>query len=233
MGNKKKDSQPDQEYIDQLKAMEPKTQEEETYMTVAEHDPALAQQLVEATKNEIEAKKARTRTYITSEIPVRPCTEDCPKRNSCKDFLFGRVVDRDLCKPELRKIKKWQKAFRDGDLEKLKDDVGTVAGGMAVQLMRLLEAVNQDGVVVESERVVAGGYKYTELVTHPALMAASKISKDLGIDLTNYLMTPKSQKENGPSVQVNIGISADEVHSRFAARFAPKEVEEVGEGDST
>lgn len=200
----------------------PTRQQSDQYATVAEHDPALAQQLVEATRNEIELKKHRARTYLASEMPVRPCTADCPHRDSCKDFQLGRVADNDLCRPELRKIKKWQKAFRTGDLDSLKDDVGTVVGGMAVQLMRCLDVVNKDGVTVL--KPTEFGY---EQMTHPALLAAAKIAKDLGIDLANFLMTPKAVKDAGPQVQVNIGVSIDQVHERFAARFAKKEPIEV------
>lgn len=190
-------------------------------VTVAgDYDEAVNKALAQAAQSQVAAKVRRTRTYLTSELPVRPCTKDCPLRGRCKDFAMGRVEDGELCKPELRQIKKWQSAFRRGELDKLKDDVGAVAGSMAVQVNRLLEAVNQDGVVVEVEKYSASGDRYVELVTHPALKEAANILKTLGIDLGSFLMTPKAQKDNGPGVQVNIGISADEVHARFAARFA-------------
>lgn len=222
----------DDEYWDELLGKDPAQAEKERYATVADHDAALGQQLVEAARNEIELKKHRARTYLSSELPVRPCTADCQHRSNCKDFQLGRVADNELCRPELRKMKKWQKAFRTGNLDELKDDVGTVAGGMAVQLMRCLDAVNKDGVVVM--KPTEFGYEH---MMHPALTAASKIAKDLGIDLTNFLMTPKAVKDAGPQVQVNIGVSIEQVHDRFAARFAKKdspiEVEaEVGEAGS-
>ncbi|MCP1306496.1 hypothetical protein [Paenibacillus tyrfis] len=208
----------DDDYINELKSQGP--EEDVLTATVADRDEALAEARIQAVQQDIAAKKAiRSKTYITSEIPVRPCTADCPHRGTCKDFISGRVEEKDLCKPELRKIKKWQVAFRKGNLEELKDDVGAVAGALAVQLVRLLEAVNTDGAVVETTKFVAG-HSYNEKMAHPALTAASKLAKDLGIDLTNFLMTPKAVKENGPQVQVNIGISQDEVHARFAARFA-------------
>lgn len=198
--------------------------QEKAYETtpVDTYDEEFKRALQEATEAQAAVKQKRIKTYLNSEIPVRPCTTSCPHRGTCKDFLNGRVADNELCKPELRQIKKWQVAFRKGDLEQLKDDVGSVAGSMAIQIGRLLEAVVHEGVVVETTKFTAGGIPYQEKMAHPALLAATKLAKDLGIDLSQFLMTPKSVKDAGPQVQVNIGISAEEVHARFAARFANK-----------
>ncbi|AUM64306.1 hypothetical protein C0R09_07040 [Brevibacillus laterosporus] len=179
--------------------------------------------MLEVAQAQVEEKKKRTRTYLSSELPVRPCTGDCPHRATCKDFVKGRVKDLEPCRPELRNIKKWQRAFRSGNLDELKDEAGAVAGSMAVQIGRLLEAVVKDGVVVESTRYTNSGIKYIEKTAHPALATATKMAKDLGIDLSQFLMTPKSAKDNGAQVQVNIGISADAVNARFASRFAEKD----------
>lgn len=196
---------------------------DDAFVTVAgEYDKAEAQALEQAAESQVAAKVKRHRTYLSSEIPVRPCTDVCPHRTRCRDFTSGRVQDGELCKPELRQIKKWQRAFRNGDLESLKDDVGTVAGSMAVQVSRLLEAVIEDGVVVETEKVTQGGLRFKEKMAHPALQQAAQLMKTLGIDLGAFLMTPKSAQGAPPPVQVNIGVSADEVHARFAARFGDK-----------
>lgn len=203
-----------------LDAPTPDDEEEiDTCLDIREHSQILKEVISENEASNALIPKKRAKTYISSEIPVRPCTEECMHRDQCKDFLTGRVMDRELCRPELRQIKKWQAAFRKNDLEPLKDDVGTVAGSMAVQVSRLIEAVIADGVVVESEKVTNSGIRYTEKVAHPALREAANIMKTLGIDLNSFLMTPKAAKDAGPQVQVNIGISADEVHSRFAARY--------------
>ncbi|MDN9011101.1 hypothetical protein [Brevibacillus laterosporus] len=179
--------------------------------------------MLEVAQAQVEEKKKRTRTYLSSELPVRPCTGDCPHRTTCKDFVKGRVKDLEPCRPELRNIKKWQRAFRSGNLDELKDEAGAVAGSMAVQIGRLLEAVVRDGVVVESTRYTNSGIPYIEKTAHPALATATKMAKDLGIDLSQYLMTPKAAKDNGTQVQVNIGISAEEVQARFSARFSKKD----------
>lgn len=140
--------------------------------------------------------------------------------------------DGGLCKPELRKIKKWQVAFRRGNLDELKDDVGTVAGTMAVQIIRLLEAVNVDGVVVETTKFV-GGQSFKEKMAHPALLAASRLAKDLGIDMSSFLMTPKAAKESGPQVSVNINISAADIQERFKNRYNQEPVEIEGKAVSS
>jgi len=193
---------------------------EDEFITVAgAYDETMDRAVAVAAQSQVAAKVKRTRTFLTSEIPVRPCTSDCPIRARCKDFQSGRVQDNELCKPELRQIKKWQVAFRKGDLDKLKDDVGAVAGSMAVQVNRLLEAVNQDGVIVDTVKYTNTGQRYTEKIAHPAIREAANLLKTLGIDLPEFLMTPKAQRGAPPPVQVNIGISADEVQARFAARF--------------
>lgn len=191
----------------------------DTCLDIKEHSQILKEVISENEADNALIPKKRAKTYISSEIPVRPCTEECMHRDQCKDFVTGRVRDRELCRPELRQIKKWQAAFRKNDLESLKDDVGTVAGSMAVQVSRLIEAVIVDGVIVENEKITNSGIKYTEKVAHPALREAANIMKTLGIDLNSFLMTPKSQKDSPPAVQVNIGISANEVQARFAARY--------------
>ncbi len=194
--------------------------EDEDFTTCIQIDQTLRAVAVENEAKNTAVVQRRIRTYLSSEIPVRPCRVDCPHRDRCKDFLNSRVKDGELCRPELRQIKKWQAAFRKGDLESLKDDVGTVAGSMAVQVSRLLESVIADGVVVESEKVTNSGIRYTEKVAHPALREAANIMKTLGIDLGSFLMTPKSQKDNPPAVQVNVGVSFDEVSDRFVARYS-------------
>lgn len=174
-----------------------------------------------ATHNDQVAKQKK-RTYLTSEIPVRPCTADCPHRETCKDFLSGRVVNNDLCKPQLRQIKKWQVAFKNGDVNALKEDAGSVAGTLAVQIFALMEKVIADGVVVEVEKYDQLGHRYTELATHPALTSAMNLLKTLGLDLNSFLMTPKATKDAPPPVQVNIGVTAERVNQKFAARFGPR-----------
>lgn len=208
----------DKEYIDELKKLgTPETNE--AYTTAADPNESLQLVRQDANAKAVVEQKKRARTYANSELPVRPCTSSCPKRSSCKDFLTGRVQDNDLCKPELRQIKKWQAAFRRGELDRLKDDVGAVAGALAVQINRLLDAVIKDGVMIEQDKFSASGDHYTELVTHPALKEAAGILKTLGIDLNQFLMTPKSAKDAGPQVQVNVGISMAELNDRFAKRF--------------
>lgn len=212
----------DEEFLAEIKSMEPALPEDDgTLLTVAseqEHDAIISEQQQEIQKVNKDLSVNRRKTYLTSEIPVRPCDANCPKRTTCRDFVKGRVKDRDLCKPELRQIKRWQVAFRKGEIDKIKDDAGAVAGALAVQIYRLIEQAIIDGAVVETTKENSFG-TYVEKMAHPALQQAANICKTLGISLSEFLMTPKSQKDGGPQVQVNIGISADEVHARFAARY--------------
>jgi len=215
----------DDEFLAELKSMEPPPPTESGFLLTvpsdAAHDALIAieQQEIAQVKRDLSAN--RRKTYLTSEIPVRPCTDDCPKRSTCRDYIKGRVADRDLCKPELRQIKKWQVAFRKGELDKIKDDAGAVAGALAVQIHRLIEQAIIDGVVVESTKEGRFG-QYVEKMAHPAIQQAANICKVLGISLSEFLMTPKSVKDAGPQVQVNIGISADEVNARFMARYGQR-----------
>lgn len=212
----------DDEFLNELKAMEPPPPKESglllTVPSEAAHNALIAREEQAIAQAKQEAAANKRKTYLTSEIPVRPCTADCPKRDTCRDFNKGRVADRELCKPELRQIKKWQVAFRRGELDKIKDDAGAVAGALAVQIHRLIEQAILDGVVVETTKEGKFG-TYLEKMAHPAIQQAANICKTLGINLSEFLMTPKSVKDAGPQVQVNIGISAEEVNARFAARY--------------
>lgn len=225
----------DEEFLVEIKSQEnPPALANTNLCTVAssqEHNELIAkeQQQIATVKHELAVNKRKT--YLTSEIPVRPCTDDCPKRGTCRDFVKGRVDDGGLCKPELRQIKKWQVAFRKGELDKIKDDAGAVAGALAVQIYRLIEQAIIDGAVVDSIKQVIsvdgidenGQTKDPILITekkaHPALQQAANLCKTLGISLNDFLMTPKSSKDAGPQVQVNVGVSFNEVQNRFAARY--------------
>jgi hypothetical protein len=192
-----------------------------TVPSEAAHNALIAKAQQEIAQAKQEAAANKRKTYLTSEIPVRPCDYNCPKTATCRDFQKGRVQTGDLCKPELRQIKKWQVAFRRGDLDRIKDDAGAVAGALAVQIHRLIEQAIIDGVVVDT--IKEGKFSiYKEKMAHPALQQAANLCKILGISLSEFLMTPKSVKE-APQVQVNIGISADEVNARFAARYGQRE----------
>lgn len=217
----------DNDFLAEVKAMSPPAcQEDKQLITV--HQEANQHEIVQANR-ELSANKRKT--YLSSEIPVRPCTNDCPNRLRCRDYVKGRVADGDLCKPELRQIKKWQVAFRQGNLDKIKDDAGAVAGALAIQVYRLIEQAIMDGAIVDSVKQVIpqegtdedGKPRepifITEKKAHPALQQAANICKTLGINLSEFLMTPKSAKDAGPTTQINIGISADQVQMRFAARY--------------
>jgi hypothetical protein len=228
----------DDEFLNELKAMEPPPPKESglllTVPSEAAHNALIDREEQAIVQAKQEAAANKRKTYLTSEIPVRPCTADCPKRDTCRDFNKGRVADRELCKPELRQIKKWQVAFRRGELDKIKDDAGAVAGAMAIQIHRLIEQAILDGVVVDSvkqvipvEGVDDDGKPLEPIIinekkAHPAIQQAANLCKVLGINLNEFLMTPKAAKDAGPQVQVNVGISAEEVNARFAARFGQR-----------
>lgn len=212
----------DNDFLEEVKAMSPPLVQDKTQlMTVPSeeaHNALIIKQEQEIQQSKRELSVNKRKTYLTSEIPVRPCTDDCPKRDTCRDFNKGRVIDRDLCKPELRQIKKWQVAFKQGNVDKIKDDAGAVAGALAVQIYRLLEQVILDGVIVEKTKEGEFGTDI-EKMAHPAIQQAANICKVLGISLSDFLMTPKSNKDAPPQTQINIGISADQVQMRFAARY--------------
>lgn len=224
----------DNEFLEEVIAMSPSPQDKQIMTTVpseAAHNVLIAGQQYEIVQAKQEVAANKRKTYLTSEIPVRPCTNDCPKRTTCRDFGKGRVSNGDLCKPELRQIKKWQVAFRQGNIDKIKDDAGAVAGALAIQVYRLIEQAIIDGAIVDSfkQAILQEGVDdegkplepilITEKKAHPALQQAANICKTLGISLNEFLMTPKSHKEAPPTTQINIGVSADQVQMRFQARY--------------
>lgn len=212
----------DDDFLAEVKAMSPPAGQDNTQLITVPseeaHNALIANQQREIVQAKRDLAVNKRKTYLTSEIPVRPCTSDCPNRDRCRDFVKGRVYDGDLCKPELRQIKKWQVAFRQGNVDKIKDDAGAVAGALAVQIHRLLEQVILDGVVVEKTKEGEFGTDI-EKMAHPAIQQAANICKVLGISLSDFLMTPKSNKDAPPQTQINIGVSADQVQMRFAARY--------------
>jgi hypothetical protein len=213
----------DDDFLAEVKAMSPPMEQDSTQlMTVSSeevHNALISSQQLEIAQAKRDLAINKRKTYLSSEIPVRPCTEDCPKRDTCRDYNKGRVVDRDLCKPELRQIKKWQVAFKQGNVDKIKDDAGAVAGALAVQIHRLLEQVILDGVIVEKTKEGEFGTDI-EKMAHPAIQQAANICKVLGISLSDFLMTPKSAKDAGPQVNnINVGVTFNVVQDRFAARY--------------
>ncbi|MDF2568635.1 MAG: hypothetical protein K0R55_239 [Sporomusa sp.] len=219
----------DNDFLEEVKAMSPSPQDKQIMTTVPTeeaHNALIAEQQHEIIQAKQEIAANKRKTYLSSEIPVRPCTNDCPKRSTCRDFGKGRVSDGDLCKPELRQIKKWQVAFRQGNIDKIKDDAGAVAGALAIQIYRLIEQAIIDGAVVESTKEGKFG-TYKEKMAHPALQQAANICKTLGINLNDFLMTPRSGKDAGPQVNnINVGVTFNVVQDRFAARYGQVTVKE-------
>lgn len=213
----------DDEFLAEVKAMEPDPVKDNSPLLTVPSEQAHNALIAKEQQEIAEAKKAmaanKRKTYLTSEIPVRPCTKDCPKRSTCRDFARGGVSDGALCRPELRQIKKWQVAFRKGELDKIKDDAGAVAGALAVQIYRLLEQAVIDGAVVDTTKEGKYG-TYKEKMAHPAIQQAANICKTLGISLSDFLMTPRANKDAGPQVQVNVGVSFSEVQNRWAERYS-------------
>lgn len=213
----------DDDFLAEVKAMSPPPAKDNaqliTVTSEEAHNALIAEQQHEIAQNKRDLAVNKRKTYLTSEIPVRPCTSDCPNRDRCRDYVKGRVFDGDLCKPELRQIKKWQVAFRQGNSDKIKDDAGAVAGALAVQVYRLIEQAIIDGAIVETEREGKYG-TYKEKMAHPALQQAANICKTLGINLNDFLMTPKASKDAGPQVNnINVGVTFNVVQDRFAARY--------------
>ena len=228
----------DDEYLAELQEMDQQDRErakDKGPLTTVGNDEH-RQELISKAQQEIaETQKAESKscrkTYHTSEVPVRPCTSDCLQRGTCKDFLTGRVDDRDLCKPELKQIKKWQVAFRRGDMDSLKGDAGTAAGALYVQIGRLMEVLIDQGLIVD--KVSSGQFGETkEKMVHPALKEAVGIIKTLGIDLNSYLLTPRSMKDTPPSVVVSVGVTFSDVQARAVARYSQRlpEVKVITDG---
>lgn len=122
-------------------------------------------------------------------------------------------------KHELAVINKWKAALKKNDMDQMKDEVGEAIGNLYNQAMRIFEEVDKQGVMLNKITKMRDGSEVHEPIANPLLPVVQKIIKDLDITLSQFLLTPKSQKET-PAVQVNIGISANEVQARFMKRYS-------------
>ncbi|AIF51244.1 hypothetical protein UFO1_1693 [Pelosinus sp. UFO1] len=88
----------DNEFLAEVKSMSPPpVLDNSQLITVPSeeaHNALIANQQHELAQTKRELAANKRKSYLTSdEIPVRPCTSDCPNRDRCRDFVKGRVSD--------------------------------------------------------------------------------------------------------------------------------------------
>jgi len=170
---------------------------------------------------------------VLSDSPIRKCSSDCylfkNGGQGCRFYIENKVKFGEVCLLDLHKLREYATAFMEGDSDVVKNDASKITATIMMQLDRMLEQVNVDGVTVEEPILDAKGNpiyipdpawkessgKKREMVPamrikdHPLIARVIQITKAIGIDLANFKLTPRSAEEK---LQVSGRLVVEEQH---------------------
>ena len=153
------------------------------------------------------------------DTPVRRCSAECyffqNGGTGCPLYQRKKVKHGELCLHDIHQIKKYADAFNKGDLDPVKEDASRITAQLVMQIQRMLEQVNLEGVTVEEPILNARGDpvwipdphwrpehggERPHIVAmrkkdHPLIARVVQLSRSMGISLTEFKLTSKSADE--------------------------------------
>lgn len=150
---------------------------------------------------------------------VRKCSDECYFfRNGgagCPYYQQHQVKYGETCLYDLVHLKNYADAFAGGDLEFVKKDASSITAMVMLQIRRMLEQVNVEGVTVDEPLVDAKGQPVwipdpnwrpehggdARMVVamrkkdHPLIQRCIQLARSIGVNLTEFKLTPKSADE--------------------------------------
>lgn len=156
-------------------------------------------------------------------LPVRLCTTACVYRANggpgCWHFRFGKARDGELCVPEMKRLGDWSKAFQDGEDEPVRRDAGHLLGALYQRARLMLEQIDREGMTVRAPKTdrlgnaIAvhredGTVDYVwEDREHPLWRPLMSIVRQLGMDLPEFGLTPKSKADQAPELKGKVTVN--------------------------
>lgn len=163
------------------------------------------------------SKKETDKLELTS---IRKCTDDCyffkNGGEGCPYFKNNKVQLGETCMYDMLHLKKYADAFASGDLDGIKEDAAGITGMVMMQIRRMLEQVNVEGVTIEEPILDAKGSPVwipdmtqpvnpdtgrrptmvaMRLKDHPLIARCIQLARSIGVDLREFKLTPKSAEE--------------------------------------
>ena len=150
---------------------------------------------------------------------IRKCSDECyffkNGGDGCAYYTKKRVKFGQSCLYDLNQIKEYAVAFETGDTTKIKEDAAGVTAMIMMQIRRMLEQVNVEGVTIQIPMTDAKGQPVwipdpewkpemggtRPLVVamiikdHPLIARCIQLTRALDINLSEFKLTPKSADE--------------------------------------
>jgi hypothetical protein len=128
---------------------------------------------------------------------IKPCLSSCA-HYPCDLVEEGSTHPGEECL-EKAEILSFYKAVREAIVDKKMDAINDLAALQIANSMKVLdmlqEDIMRDGSVVKREKLDKNGNMLVEYVPHPSLLVLPKLVSDLGINLGEYLATPRSKEK--------------------------------------
>ena len=163
--------------------------------------------------------KVNSREKVLADNTIRKCSPTCYFFSNggpgCRFYQAEHVKHGELCKYDLEKLKQYTEAFLTGDNTIIKSDASQMTATIMMQLQRMLEQVNVEGVTLQEPildskgnpiyipdpkwHVSMGGQPRMVIamrtVDHPLINRVIQLTRSLGINLSEFKLTPKSADE--------------------------------------
>ena len=163
------------------------------------------------------SKKETDKLELTS---IRKCSDECyffkNGGEGCPYFKNNKVKFGETCMYDMLQLKRYSDAFATGDLEGVKEDASQITGMVMMQIRRMLEQVNIEGVTLDEPILDAKGSpvwipdmeqpvnqetgRRPMMVAmrkkdHPLIARCIQLAGRIGVDLREFKLTPKSAEE--------------------------------------
>jgi hypothetical protein len=157
---------------------------------------------------------------------IKPCKSTCPQY-PCSLVSEGEVEPGDDCLDKVEVIK-FFRAVHNAVKDKNYDDFNELAALQIANTIKvidmLIEDIIRDGTVLKREKHDAKDNLIVEYVTHPSLLALPKLIADLGLNPTEFMITPRAIARD--KNERDVGKTLAEMMSRAGRGLKKKDHEE-------
>jgi len=173
-----------------------------------------------------------TVNHNSSKVAVRTCSEDCPfirfktrgEAIGCEYYIAKEVKFGEPCLYDLKTIEGFVEAYKNGNLNFVKESVGAITGSMVVKINEMLATISEEGMTYlepildgKGNPILIDGKIATRIVEHPLLSKIVATAKAIGFDLQKFNLTASTSGEK-PSVVGNIMLNNNPTSLEDAVR---------------
>lgn len=188
------------------------------------------------------AKVTKVERRELEQNAVRKCSKGCyffsNGGEGCSFYKKGQVEFGQECEYDLQQIRDYVSAFNSGDNTKIKSDAAGITGMIMLQIRRMLEEVNIEGVTILEPMVDAKGQAVyipdpkwdpesgeeqrmvvaMRIRDHPLIARCVQLSRALGVNLNEFRLTPKSADERAEISGLILSDNAESIDEVMAKR---------------